>query len=375
MAPPLAPDVRDAVDETVEHFNANHADTVLLLARYAAGAAEASDAEAIAVDTLGVDFEVRVGAGVRAPRSVVRARFPAPAVTLEEIQAAVFTLIAEARHGAGSGDADDQPGARGRRAAARCPRSSRRCSPWPTSRRTCVRSSSAGPSSAASRRSVVTSSSTCWSPAPATSRSRTATRWPTGWRPTAASRPYGAYYTVRRWDPERAEITLWAVVHGHAEGVGGWFAHCAPGDRLAIWGPRHGFWSDGVYAAATTGGRHHLFVTDESGFAAVAALLDRAARRRHRHGARRDDRPRPRDHVPGSADQRALVVPGHARCRASARRCSTWSADTPATTARALATAFGAGESRQITEIRRYLRHEVGLPATAVSMTGYWRRD
>ena len=62
MTPPLAPDVRDAVVETVEHFNANHADTVLLLARYVAGAAEASDAEAIAVDTLGVDLEVRVGA-------------------------------------------------------------------------------------------------------------------------------------------------------------------------------------------------------------------------------------------------------------------------------------------------------------------------
>ena len=102
MAPPLAPDVRDLLDETVEHFNANHADTVLLLARYAAGASEASDAEAIAVDTLGVDFEVRVGAGAGAPRSVARARFPAPAVTLEEIQTAVFGLIAEARHGAGS---------------------------------------------------------------------------------------------------------------------------------------------------------------------------------------------------------------------------------------------------------------------------------
>ena len=41
----------------------------------------------------------------------------------------------------------------------------------------------------------------------------------------------------------------------------------------------------------------------------------------------------------------------------------------------ALATAFGAGESRQITAIRRYLRHEARMPATAVSMTGYWRRD
>ena len=115
-------------------------------------------------------------------------------------------------------------------------------------------------------------------------------------------------------------------------------------------------------------------MTDESGFAAVAALLDRLP---------------PADTATVLAEtidaDHAITFPGR---RTNVR----WSyrgtqlpgvgnglvelvrrhAGGPA--AGALATAFGAGESRQITEIRRYLRHEVGLPATAVSMTGYWRR-
>lgn len=37
--------------------------------------------------------------------------------------------------------------------------------------------------------------------------------------------------------------------------------------------------------------------------------------------------------------------------------------------------AFGAGQSRQMTQIRKYLRHEIGMTADNVSMTGYWRRN
>jgi NADPH-dependent ferric siderophore reductase len=37
--------------------------------------------------------------------------------------------------------------------------------------------------------------------------------------------------------------------------------------------------------------------------------------------------------------------------------------------------AFGAAESRQITAVRRHLRHERHLPAHQVQMTGYWRRN
>ncbi|MEM1334309.1 MAG: siderophore-interacting protein [Actinomycetota bacterium] len=36
--------------------------------------------------------------------------------------------------------------------------------------------------------------------------------------------------------------------------------------------------------------------------------------------------------------------------------------------------AFGAAESRRITEVRKHLRHDAGMPAERVSMTGYWRR-
>ena len=37
--------------------------------------------------------------------------------------------------------------------------------------------------------------------------------------------------------------------------------------------------------------------------------------------------------------------------------------------------AWGGGESRAVTAVRRYLRDEVGLRREAVSMTGYWRSD
>ena len=62
-AAPLDAAVRERVDDTVEHFNANHADTVLLLARHAAGAVDAVDAEVVAVDTQGIGFAVVTTAG------------------------------------------------------------------------------------------------------------------------------------------------------------------------------------------------------------------------------------------------------------------------------------------------------------------------
>ncbi|MET0580306.1 MAG: siderophore-interacting protein, partial [Ilumatobacteraceae bacterium] len=37
--------------------------------------------------------------------------------------------------------------------------------------------------------------------------------------------------------------------------------------------------------------------------------------------------------------------------------------------------AWGGAESRVVTAVRRHLRDERGLPQSAVSMTGYWRRD
>lgn len=376
-APQLAPDVRDQIDETVEHFNANHADTVLLIARYAAGAAEAVDAEAVSVDTRGVDFEVRLGSGRDATPAAARAEFAAPAETVDEIRGAVFALIAQARALAGE---QVPPTSIERELTGNATLPTFVTSVvgvaelTPNLREVVIGGPelAAFPSAGGDEFFYVLVARDGADPLP---DGYTMADWMAA---DEATRPHGAYYTVRRWDPERAEITLWAVLHGHHDGVGGWLGRCGPGDRLAIWGPRHGFWSDGVYVANGStfadDGRHHLFVTDESGFAAVAALIEllppidtatvlaetvdadhaiafpgtRTNVRWHYRGSE------PPGAGAGLLDLVRQLVGGHP--------------------SGAIATAFGAGESRQITAIRKFLRHDAGMPATAVSMTGYWRR-
>src|SRR5690606_6528938 len=116
----------------------------------------------------------------------------------------------------------------------------------------------------------------------------------------------------------------------------------------------------------------HLFVADESGFAAVAARIDQLD----------DDvdviviaETIDESHVV------ALAPEGRADIRWVYR-----GDDEPGTGTRLLdavrdvdvtregLVAFGAAESRQVSAIRRYLRRERGFAADHVSMTGYWRR-
>jgi NADPH-dependent ferric siderophore reductase len=61
------------------------------------------------------------------------------------------------------------------------------------------------------------------------------------------------------------------------------------------------------------------------------------------------------------------AAPGTTSLLADAVRALPWPAGTPY--------AWGGGESRAVTAVRRYLRDEVGLRREAVSMTGYWRSD
>jgi NADPH-dependent ferric siderophore reductase len=185
-----------------------------------------------------------------------------------------------------------------------------------------------------------------------------------------AARPWGAYYTVRTWDPDRGRISLWIVTHGHGDGVGGWAATCRVGERVALWGPREPF-------RPPEGTTSYLLVADESGLAAVAVMLEERPRATpatvivetvdedHRVDLR----------VSGAVDD---VVDVRWRYRGD---------DAPGTGSRLLdavraldldvdgLAAFGAAESRQVTAIRKYLRHERGMAPEQVSMTGYWRRD
>jgi NADPH-dependent ferric siderophore reductase len=178
-------------------------------------------------------------------------------------------------------------------------------------------------------------------------------------------RPMGAYYTVRRWDAAHRRMTIWVVLHGHDTGAGAWFERCGVGDRVVIWGPRHSF------SPPAEAGRQ-LLVADETGFAAVVALLEETPAGR------------PSTVVLETSDEQHTldlsVFPDatvHWLFRGDAEAGT---GDALLRAVRALEpdpaglVAFGAAESRQITAVRRFLRDDVALPAAHVFMTGYWRR-
>ena len=177
-------------------------------------------------------------------------------------------------------------------------------------------------------------------------------------------RPMGAYYTVRRWDAERRRITIWVVLHGHDAGVGGWVGRCRVGDRVLIWGPRHGF-SPPVEA------RQQLLIADETGFAAVAALLDEMPAGQ------------PSTVVLETTDEHHTIDLSGIPTRPCIGCSAVTTKRAPACARRAVRALDldpdrprGVRRRRIASDDRRsrYLRDEVGLPSANVFMTGYWRR-
>jgi NADPH-dependent ferric siderophore reductase len=181
-----------------------------------------------------------------------------------------------------------------------------------------------------------------------------------------ADRQLGAYYTIRTWEPDAGRITMWFVTHGHEGGVGGWSARAQPGERIALWGPRASF-------EVPDGATGHVFVTDESGFAAVATRIE----------ALPDDaeiiviaETVDESHtLPLAAEGRADVRWVFRGDRAPGTGTALIDAVRELDLDRPGLVAFGAGESKQMSAIRRLLRRDHGFAADHVSMTGYWRRD
>ncbi|MEM7341081.1 MAG: SIP domain-containing protein [Actinomycetota bacterium] len=177
--------------------------------------------------------------------------------------------------------------------------------------------------------------------------------------------PHGAYYTSRRRRPDSGELDVWIVRHG-AVGVAGWAERASPGDRVALWGPR-------VAYEPPDGTTSHLLVADESGLAAVAAIID-GLDPEHRViavlevGSTADAPPFPeRASISTHWVERGAAAPG------TSGRLLAAVADLPIDVDGVYA--FGAAESREISAVRRYLRHERGMAHEQVHMTGYWRRE
>lgn len=180
-----------------------------------------------------------------------------------------------------------------------------------------------------------------------------------------AERPVGAYYTVRRWRPETAELDILFVLHDHPGPASSWAARARPGDPVALWGPRTAF-------EPPDGSDWYLLVADETGLPAVATILEELpAGMRARVFAEVADRDEHQD-LPTSPSievtwlHRDAAAPGTTTLLADAVAGLAWPGGTPYV--------WGGGESHTMTGVRRYLRDEIGLAREAVSLIAYWRK-
>jgi NADPH-dependent ferric siderophore reductase len=180
-----------------------------------------------------------------------------------------------------------------------------------------------------------------------------------------ADRPIGAYYTVRAHRPDAGELDVDVFLHDEPGPASGWAATAAPGDPVALWGPRTAWrpppdvdwWllaADETALPATArilealppGAVVRAFV--EAADEQVAATLPAGPQvqvtwlpRHHAHG--------PHDGRIADAVRAAALPPGRPY-------------------------AWGGGESRGMTALRKHLRREVGLAREQVSLLAYWRR-
>ncbi|MGB0114144.1 MAG: SIP domain-containing protein [Ilumatobacteraceae bacterium] len=359
MPTPLTPETVAEIDHTLEHFNANHADTVLLLARFAADCPEAHDAEAIAVDAEGVDLAVTIDGA----SGLARLRFDGAVTTPADVSAQIVARIAIAR--AAAGDRMPETSMEEEMALVTNLRTHaaevveiRDLSP--NLREVVIQGPFEGfVSRGGDQFAYLFVNRGTGDEVPADYSMAT-------WRTAdVATRPFGAYYTVRSWDADARRITLWLVRHGHDDGVGGWAGRCQLGERVALWGPRPGF-------RAPTTLRRHLLVADESGFAAVAA---RIAELPTDHQVQVIVETVDASHTVELTDRsdvdiqwvfRGDAEPGSGTRLHDAVRALDLDLDGLC--------AFGAAESHDVSAIRRHLRRERAMPADSVSMTGYWRR-
>jgi NADPH-dependent ferric siderophore reductase len=190
--------------------------------------------------------------------------------------------------------------------------------------------------------------------------------WETVGQMPPEDQPVGAYYTAREWRPEVAELDMLFVLHGDSGPASAWALRAKPGDPVALWGPRTSY-----HPPADTD--WYLLVADETGLPATACILESLPPGTPARVFAEVDGPDERQELPSSPGvdvtwlYREGAEPGTTSLLVDAVRALPWPGGTPYV--------WGGGESRNVTAVRRYVRREVGLPQSRVSLVGYWRRS
>lgn len=170
-------------------------------------------------------------------------------------------------------------------------------------------------------------------------------------------------YTIRGWDADSGRLVIDFVVHDGGVAAA-WALRAAPGDVLATNTPR------GLYEpAADIAWR--LLVADATGLPAALRLLEQplpgVRTRAVLEVAGPDDR-QPVDLPPGADLQWVYGGNGHGPSRLDQ---IVRGAEFPA----GPGYVWVAGEAAATRKVRKYLRRELGLPAGAYKIVGYWTED
>lgn len=182
-------------------------------------------------------------------------------------------------------------------------------------------------------------------------------------------RPVGAYYTVRHHRPEAAELDIDVFLHEPSGPASGWARTAAPGDPVALWGPRTGFRPPPADEVDWW-----LLVADESGLPALAAILEWLPPGAVVRGFVEVPHPAevpPLPTVAGTTDvQVAMLARGDAEAGTTTQLVDAVRAlDLPP----GRPYVWGGGESRAMTAVRQHVRRTVGYPRDRVSLIAYWR--
>lgn len=179
--------------------------------------------------------------------------------------------------------------------------------------------------------------------------------------------PVGAYYTLRHWRPEAAELDIWMVLHGEGEHTGPaseWAARAQVGDPVALWGPRTAF-------RPPEGTDRLVLVGDETALPAIAGIIDWMPDAMSATVIAEVASPAEQQELPARADvtvtwlHRGGAPAGTTTLLVDAVRRLAPFEGSPYV--------WGGGESRSMTAVRREVRGERGLTRDQADLVAYWR--
>lgn len=190
---------------------------------------------------------------------------------------------------------------------------------------------------------------------------------------TEETQPVGAYYTVRAWRPEQAEIDMLYVLHGagdnHAPAPGTaaeWAMNAKPGDKAAMWGPRTAYEppadTDWV-----------LLAGDETALPAISVILENLPEGTPAHAFIETGDDGDRLPLPERADihvhwlHRGSAHAGTTHLLSDALRDLTFPDGN--------VYAWGGAESAEMRAATKVLRRERGVERHRLRMVGYWLHD